>query len=143
MRVHVVDCPDGTSLTFFGPDVLELTSVPFSTDALKGMLQGELPPETPGEGFGRDSVEMRGGMRVAKKAAIKVGKKGGVLADVAVSGIPGWIQIAHDVSETPPAADESSGGRGHAVRIVVEAPKGIEVFVRPPMPMARPTSREW
>ena len=143
VRVHVVDCPDGTSLTFFGPDVLELTSVPFSTDALKGMLQGELPPETPGEGFGRDSVEMRGGMRVAKKAAIKVGKKGGVLADVAVSGIPGWIQIAHDVSETPPAADESSGGRGHAVRIVVGGPKGIEVFGRPPMPMARPTSREW
>ncbi len=142
VRIHVVDCPDGTSLTFFGPDVLELTSAPFSTEDLKGMLQGDLPLENPGDGFGSHSVETRGGMRVAKKAAIKAGKKGGVLADVAISGIPGWVQIGHDVCETTPAADENRGGRGNAVRIVVEAPKGIEVFVRPPMPMARPTPKE-
>jgi hypothetical protein len=141
----VVDCPDGTSLTFFGPDILELSASSFSTEALKGMLQGDLPLKDPENGFGSHSVEIRGGMRIAKKAAIRAGKKGGVLADVAISGIPGWIQIAYDASNTHSAADEGRGGRGgrgSAVRIVVEAPKGIEVFVRPPMPMARPTSTD-
>ncbi len=145
VRLHVVDCPDGTSLTFFGPDILELSASSFSTEALKGMLQGDLPLKDPENGFGSHSVEIRGGMRIAKKAAIRAGKKGGVLADVAISGIPGWIQIGYDASNTHSAADEGRGGRGgrgSAVRIVVEAPKGIEVFVRPPMPMARPTSTD-
>ena len=139
VRIHVVDCPEGTSLTFFGPDALELSSRPFSTVALKGMLQNEIPLENPDEGFGSDSVAMRGGMRVAKKAAINVGKRGGVLADIAISGIPGWVQVACD----PVTSPSQGGGGSKSVRIVVEAPKGIEVFVRPPMPMVTPASTVW
>ena len=130
VRIHVIDAPPGTSLTFFGPEALELSAKPSSSDELKGMLQGDVPLKQPEDGFGADSVATRGGMRIAKKAAINVGKKGGTLADVAVSGIPGWVQVR---------CDEPSGASGamrtRSVRIVVEAPKGIEVFVRPPMPM--------
>jgi nitric-oxide synthase len=132
VRIHVVDAPAGTSLTFFGPEALELSTKPFPTEELKGMLQGQVPLREPEKGFGDDSVATRGGMRIAKKAAINVGKKGGVLADVAVSGIPGWVQVR---------CDEPS--RTRSVRIVVEAPKGIEVFVRPPMPTMRRENDEW
>ena len=133
VRIHVVDSPVATSLTFFGPEALELSAKTFPTDELKGVLQGELPLRGPEKGFGDESVAARGGMWIAKKAAIKTRKKGGVLADVAISGIPGWVQVH---------CDEPSGGR--SVRIVVEAPKGIEVFVRPPMPMiTRQQTDEW
>jgi nitric-oxide synthase len=127
VRIHVVECPpEGITLTFFGPDVLTVTSAPFSSEELRGLLQDPQPTKDPEEGFGHESVAVRGGMRIAKKAAIRVGNKPGVAADVAISGIPGWIQIGC-AGETNP--------RDATIRIIVEAPKGIEVFVRPPMPM--------
>lgn len=44
------------------------------------------------------------------------------LADIAVSGLPGWITV------------NTSDGRG-SVRLGIWAPAGVEVFVRPPMPV--------
>lgn len=49
----------------------------------------------------------------------------GALADVAVSGLPGWVSI------WAPFAKRN-------IRIRVWAPRGVEVFLRPPLPCVNP-----
>lgn len=51
------------------------------------------------------------------------------LADIAVSGLPGWMTV------------NTADGRG-TVRLAVWAPAGVEVFVRPPMPVG-PLESTW
>jgi nitric-oxide synthase len=132
VRLHVISCPEDTVLTFFGPgDVLRVQAKPFSTSlVLKEFMdpdrETKKTAECAAEGeFGAASVSLRGGLRIVKKANVKIprgdGRQG--VADVAISGIPGWVRI------------DSSGSTRDAVRIVVEAPVGIEAFIRPPMPL--------
>lgn len=131
VRVHVLGCPEKTSLTFFGPsDILRVHTLEFSTDELKLMMEkssqgekktGDCAMENE---FGAASVSSRGGLRIAKKASIKAASRfRGItsVADIAISGIPGWIQVS---------CEDNDG----AINILVEAPVGIEVFVRPPIP---------
>ncbi len=44
------------------------------------------------------------------------------LADLAVSGVPGWVRITATRSQA-------------VLRMRVWAPVGVEVFVRPPLPL--------
>ena len=53
--------------------------------------------------------------------SLDVGERGEGVADVCVSGLPGWVAV-----HVPEA-------RG-CVQLRVWAPAGIEVFVRPPLP---------
>ena len=45
---------------------------------------------------------------------------GGAVADIAISGVAGWISV--------------SMAEGSRVALCIYAPIGIEAFVRPPMP---------
>ena len=134
VRIHILSCPDDTVLTFFGPgDVLRVQAQPFSTRLLKEFMDPDREMKKTAEcaadgEFGAASVAFRGGLRIVKKANVKVptgdGRQG--VADVAISGIPGWVRI-----------DSSGSSRGTpTISIVVEAPVGIEAFIRPPMPTA-------
>jgi len=127
VRVHVVGCPDTTSLIFYGPsDILRVNTCAFSTTTLQSMIgksrQGEKKTADCAmeNEFGAASVSKRGGLRIVKKASIKTTK--GPVADIAISGIPGWIQVS------------SSDASNRPIDILIEAPVGIEAFVRPPMP---------
>jgi hypothetical protein len=53
---------------------------------------------------------------------ISVNRLSGSLADIAISGLPGWISVL------------SPGVRGE-IQMRIWAPVGVEVFVRPPMPV--------
>lgn len=53
---------------------------------------------------------------------IQVSKLSGAVADIAISGLPGWVTVL------------SPGTKG-LVCLRVWAPVGVEVFVRPPMPV--------
>ncbi|CAK0756494.1 hypothetical protein CVIRNUC_002460 [Coccomyxa viridis] len=68
-------------------------------------------------GFVRD----RGGLCVAKEATLSIRAPGRV-ADISVSGLPGWVSV-----ET-----EQSQGR---LVLRVWAPRGIGAYVRPPLPI--------
>ncbi len=52
----------------------------------------------------------------------------GPVADVSISGLPGWVSI-------------STQQRRGRLALRVWAPAGIEVFVRPPVPVAAPVLR--
>jgi len=53
---------------------------------------------------------------------ISVNRMSGSLADIAISGLPGWISVL------------SPGVRGD-IQMRIWAPVGVEVFIRPPMPV--------
>jgi len=76
--------------------------------------------------FGAASVSSRGGLRIVKKASIKTQRqsKSTSVADIAISGIPGWIQLSCETNEKST----------RPINVLIEAPVGIEAFVRPPMP---------
>ena len=56
------------------------------------------------------------------QVALDAGARGEGVADVCVSGLPGWVAV------------RVPGARG-VVRLRVWVPAGIEVFVRPPLPV--------
>ena len=53
---------------------------------------------------------------------IQVKKLSGAVADIAISGLPGWVTVL-------------SPGIEGVIDLRVWAPVGVEVFVRPPMPV--------
>ena len=53
---------------------------------------------------------------------IQVKKLSGSVADIAISGLPGWVTVL-------------SPGIEGVINLRVWAPVGVEVFVRPPMPV--------
>ena len=79
----------------------------------------------PARAFGTASVAARGGLRPAKLLTLPAGGSAArPQADIAVSGLPGWLAVY-------------AGGRqgGEAVSQRVWAPVGVEVFQRPPLPV--------
>lgn len=74
--------------------------------------------------FAAGSVTARGGLKVARMAEIPTQDYVMTVADVTMSGMPGWVSVV-------------SGGRGQ-VRLRVWAPKGVEVHLRPPIPCPTP-----
>ncbi len=53
---------------------------------------------------------------------VAVSRLSGALADIALSGLPGWVSVL------------SPGVKGE-IHMRVWAPVGVEVFVRPPIPV--------
>ena len=125
VRVHILQCPVHTRLTFFGPSILRVTAMGFETKSLQDL--GEQRADQ--GGFGWDSAMARGGLRIVRKADVQVpfnhveGECKSI-ADIAISGIPGWVNLS-----------VLSGSKPSKVRIVIEAPVGIEAFIRPPVPL--------
>jgi nitric-oxide synthase len=112
----------GVSVSFVGPAAL-------AVDARAGGV-GEPEPEHPAPSpssssappFGAASVAARGGLRPARTLELRGGP-----VDVSISGLPGWIELR--------------GGGLAGGSVTVWAPKGVEVFARPPVP--RKEVRGW
>ncbi|EIE26295.1 hypothetical protein COCSUDRAFT_26953 [Coccomyxa subellipsoidea C-169] len=100
VRIDIVDAPVSTSLAFYGPRTMRVTSSPLLDDSSDHL----------------SAVS-------AKSADVTLNLSGaGPVADVAVSGLPGWVAIR----------TEQNGGR---LVLRVWAPAGIEAYVRPPLPV--------
>jgi hypothetical protein len=147
VRVDVLSGPPSTALAFYGPPALRCAGLP--------LLQEGETVEVDFAGAGSDGEEEGGGGGSGKgsgggsvlDASTSVAARGGLvphdltlrpppgarpgagagafgrgpLADVAVSGLPGWVSV--------------SAPRGRApLRLRVWAPRGVEVFLRPPLP---------
>lgn len=82
------------------------------------------PPKT-GESvglFGQQSVLARGGLKVVKTVTVEAIGWEDAVVDIAVSGLPGWVAVS------------APEGRG-PIELRLWAPRGVEVFVRPPLPV--------
>lgn len=66
----------------------------------------------------------------AVQVTLDAGTRGEDVADICVSGLPGWVAV------------RVPGGRGR-VELRVWAPAGIEVFVRPPLPVGSRERIPW
>ena len=105
-----------------------------------GSRGGEVPsPSSPPPAFGRESVDARGGLRVSRVVELK-----GNGLDVCVSGLPGWVAL-RPVGTLTAARSNSSNKTSRNPsnfalegRLTVWVPKGVEVFVRPPLPVEEP-----
>jgi hypothetical protein len=75
--------------------------------------------------FAGHSVAARGGLRMMRDVELQSVGYVTTIADICVSGLPGWVAVV--------------GGSGTEVlRMRVWAPKGVEVYVRPPIPCPTP-----
>jgi hypothetical protein len=76
---------------------------------------------------GVESVVARGGLRLARRVDLCGAGDITTLADICVSGLPGWVAVV-------------SGFERNPLRLRIWAPRGVEVHVRPPMPCPTPVS---
>lgn len=162
-----LELPPNSSLDiqFFGPAVLPLAALPIVrgekeisaevVDAAvaaaaaavraRGGGGGGAADESPSSSsrpppaFGRESVDARGGLRVSRVIDLQ-----GNGLDVCVSGLPGWVALRPVETLTAASRGSSSKSkkdlRSYALegRLTVWAPRGVEVFVRPPLPVEEP-----
>lgn len=154
VRVDVLGAPASTRIAFYGPTTMRVHAQPLAASAAIAppdtpAASGEQPPVSAPEtdagsnsGTGPSSsgpelwcagsVIARGG-RVPHELVVKVapgtggvvGRPGAPLADIAVSGLPGWVSIW-------------APGARRDLKLRVWAPKGVEVFLRPPLPCSMP-----
>lgn len=141
-RIDVLDAPPNMSLGFLGPPTMRTFALPL----VKGDESIELDlGETEEGGAGAEdassdatatpralvcsqSVAARGGL-VPHVFVVKGGIPGakGALADIAISGVPGWVAVHCPFSK-----------RDISLRVWV--PRGVEAFLRPPLPCPLPVS---
>jgi len=125
-RLDVAPGDESVHLVFFGPPALKVKLKPASDE---NVASGEIAG-VDAVAFGAESVQARGGLRLAKTATLRPPRRGsGVepIADIAISGVPGWVAVY------------CSGRRGAGcVDVRVFTPIGVEVFVRPPLPVPAP-----
>ena len=158
-RVDVVRGPPSTALVFYGPSSLRAYGLPL----LRGDEQVELswgddeesddgsddespaaagPAGDGGSSGGKGGKGRKGGASVVLDGSKSVAARGGLiahelvikaplptrdcLADVAISGVPGWVSVYAPFAREP-------------VVLRVWAPRGVEVFLRPPLPVPNAT----
>ncbi|CAG9465946.1 unnamed protein product [Pedinophyceae sp. YPF-701] len=108
-----------TRLAFFGPRAMIAQAMEYLESPGNEDVEDRL------DLYGTESADKRGGLRVAREATVRATGSEGALADLACSGLPGWISIF------------SPGARG-SIRVRIWAPRGIEAYVRPPLPVPSP-----
>jgi nitric-oxide synthase len=155
-RVDVLEAPPGSRLLFWGPEAARVGAVSIEeadagrtpwdgddaagedgdADGQDGAVEGEEGEAAPPAGsrrgpravLGAAAVAARGGLRVAREVELEAGSRLAPIADVAISGLGGWVTLV--------AGGSGRGGVGVARCVLrVWAPRGAEVFVRPPMPV--------
>ena len=77
--------------------------------------------------FASGSVARRGGLRFARDVELQSADIVTTIADICVSGMPGWVAVV-------------TGAGREAVRMRLWTPRGVEVYVRPPIPCPTPLS---
>lgn len=145
LRIDVLEAPADTRFVFFGTGHMQVYACRlFREDEIlefkqtqEGSVEERLVKGASGgvgvpgwdstednSTFAAASVAARGGLRVARMAEIPTQDCVMTVADVTMSGMPGWVSVV-------------SGSQGR-VRLRVWAPKGVEVHLRPPIPCPTP-----
>lgn len=144
LRIDVLEAPVDTRFVFFGTGQLQVYAcrliredelLEFEETGQFGAEEKAARGNSAGAGvpgwhlndestFAAASVAARGGLRVARMAEIPTQDYMMTVADVTISGMPGWVSVV-------------SGSQGR-VRLRVWAPKGVEVHLRPPIPCPTP-----
>lgn len=145
-RIDVVSCPSATHLVFYTPPAVSVAALPLlgeddyveidmgddMGDDSGGDVEGDTDGHDEGDDegdsnglFGQLAVERRGGLQVAKETTVEAIGTRGAIADVVFSGLPGWVQVF---------APRDKG----SIQLRLWAPRGVEVFVRPPIPVPSP-----
>lgn len=169
-QIDILQAPVSLGLVFVGPRVLKAHAFPLlpcpstsktgNNDNYNKITQGQLLDqlvntryldlESLSEGapeekskevdlesafFGKDSVLERGGLFVAREFEIECHGFEERILDICVSGVPGWVTVM-----VPRMHQRRNEGifKGR-----VWAPKGIEVFLRPPIPAPNPLEKQY
>jgi nitric-oxide synthase len=159
VRVDVLSGPPSCSLAFYGPRSMRVYALPllaagqevdfkddcedeeeeydeFLQELLEEQQQGEDPSSSSSSStqkaskgssvlFCKESVEARGGLVPHSFVVKSPIPTAACLADVAVSGLPGWIGVYAPFSKQD-------------IVLRVWVPRGVEVFLRPPLPCPPP-----
>jgi nitric-oxide synthase len=126
LRVDCLRAPPGTRLIFWGPTAgARLRSLP-----LQQALDGATPWAEADVPIGAAAAQARGGLQPVRDVELSAGTRAAPLADVQLSGLGGWFTVIAGGSLRRGAA---AGPQSLLLR--VWAPRGAEVFVRPPMPV--------
>ena len=139
IRIDVAkDAPPELELRFLGPKSLRITRLATHEDGAAWLVEtldaASEESEDDTAPFGAAAVARRGGMYIAREFEAQLNSRTDVAAiDIAPSGIGGWIRVG-----TARGARRNYGESSSAW-LRVSAPKGVEVFLRPPLPV---TSRE-
>lgn len=130
-KIEVLNPSPETRVVFYGPPSLRVVDASNDESNESGCLERK-PIES--ELFGSESVKARGGLRVSKDTMVDS------TVDVAISGIPGWVTIYHSRELQVSSAAKRAKETGVQLHIRVWTPIGVEVFVRPPIPVPNPLS---
>lgn len=162
-HVEIKACPEGTQLVFYGPPILRVVEKK-STAGEEQMASIPVDAkQVQHQCFGEGSIQARGGLRKARTVVLDIPKRKSShysdtemvsLCDIAVSGVPGWISVQTTAksSSFSSSAYDTYDHRNRSIRnhtsenantihaseaIVMDmyAPVGVEVFVRPSMPV--------
>lgn len=130
-KIEILNPNSETQLVFYGPPILRVVGTSRGNASKAGRLDSQIESEP----FGTESVKARGGLRMSKETGIES------TVDVSISGIPGWVTIYHsEKSRAPPAVKLRGETANTQLRMRIWTPVGIEVFVRPPIPVPSPIS---
>jgi hypothetical protein len=148
-RVDVLSGPPSTSLVFYGPKTLRVAALPLLAERQEVDLEwGDDEDEgadsddehsssssssssSSGSGSKRvllckESVAARGGLvPTMLRVPVPAIPSSTCLADVAISGLPGWVSVFAPFAK-------------QGVDLRVWVPRGVEVFLRPPVPCPPP-----
>jgi hypothetical protein len=148
-RVDVLSGPLSTSLVFYGPKALRVAALPLLAEGQEVDLEWNDDDDgtdsddehttsssssSGGGGSGssrrvllcKESVAARGGLvPTTLRVPVPSIPSSACLADVAISGLPGWVSVFAPFAK-----------QGLELRVWV--PRGVEVFLRPPVPCPPP-----
>jgi hypothetical protein len=134
-QLNLLQAPASTTLVFYSPPALlpVRCSRPCAaaagdhTSSIAAPSEG-LPQQLPAEqqpAFGAQEVQLRGGLLARKTLELSARNSWSALGDVSIAGMPGWVAV------------HAPGASGPVV-LEVLAPRGVEVLLRPAMPLPLP-----
>ncbi|PUZ73644.1 hypothetical protein GQ55_1G004000 [Panicum hallii var. hallii] len=138
VRIDVVKALPRTRLTFYGPKKLKVNVVP-TTEAdefYKTEVGVTLTPPT-----GTERAEGWAGLQGVRELKIKYEELDRPACDIAISGL-GWISV--EPLGVPSNSADSNGEEEYddgELHLIVQVPKPVEVFVRPPLPVGKAASQ--
>jgi hypothetical protein len=131
MRIDVLTAPADAQIVFFGTGVVQVFACALMAEDEFVELDHSAKQEDLEQAhevmFGAQSVANHGGLRVAREVDLEMKQAGVVVGDIAMSGLPGWVSIV-------------SGRIRGPLQLRVWTPRGVEAFLRPPLPCPCPVS---
>ena len=140
--MDILSGPPGTKLTFYGPPPLRVTFDDLDVDEENESVQSPKQSTSTTECLlGSEAVAIRGGLWLAREVSLQTSTTNSnkTIADIAVSGLQGWIAISiSSVEERRQYSSKLEYEQVHQqdIKLRIWAPRGVEVFLRPPLPTA-------